>query len=172
MKAQAINRKQFLQGQLKGELPIRPPWSIEEAQFTNACTRCFKCAEACPSNLIVKGVDALAGGFPELSFLRHGCDYCEACVQACPEPAMSLTQFNHASPWHQRAQIDNQCFAERGIVCRSCGEVCEVSAIEFKLVVGGVSQVNINTAACNGCGECVHVCPAHAINIRREINHE
>ncbi len=163
MKTQAINRKQFLQGQFKGESPIRPPWSIEESFFSNACTRCFKCAESCPSNLIVKG----AGGFPEMSFLRQGCDFCEACVQACPESAMALTQHNQVFPWPQRAAINDQCFSAKGIVCRSCGEVCEVSAIEFKLMVGGLSEVNISTEMCNGCGECIHVCPAQAIKIQK-----
>jgi len=103
-----------------------------------------------------------------MSFLRQGCDYCEACVQVCPESALSLTQTNFQFPWPQQAVINDQCFAEKGVVCRACGEVCEVSAIEFKLMVGGSSQLTINTAACNGCGECVHVCPAQAIKILKE----
>ncbi|RDH81112.1 MAG: ferredoxin-type protein NapF [endosymbiont of Galathealinum brachiosum] len=163
LKTQAINRKQFLQGKLKGEQAIRPPWSIGEAHFTETCTRCFKCAEACPSQLIVKG----SSGFPEMSFLRQGCDYCEACVQSCPENALLLTQDNQQSPWQQHIVINEQCFASRGIVCRSCGEVCEADAIEFKLLVGGNSQININESVCDGCGECVHVCPAHAIEVQK-----
>lgn len=163
MKAQAINRKQFMEGKFKGELALRPPWSIEESSFTDACTRCYKCAEACPSNLIIKG----SSGFPEMCFLQQGCDYCEACVQACPESVLSLSYPNQKNPWQQYAVINEQCFASKGIVCRSCGEICEVFAIEFKLAVGGSSQLNINTAACNGCGECVHVCPAQAIKIRK-----
>jgi len=100
-----------------------------------------------------------------MTFLRQGCDYCEACVRACPESALLITQENQVLPWAQQSVINDQCFAQKGIVCRSCGEVCEVSAIEFKLVIGGSSQVNINSAVCNGCGECVHVCPAQAIKV-------
>lgn len=162
-----IKRNQFIRGQSIGESAIRPPWSIEETDFTESCTRCFQCAEACPLNLIVKG----SGGFPEMTFLRQGCDYCEACVRACPEKTLSFTDENEQSPWQQYADINDQCFAGRGIVCRSCGEVCESRAIEFKITVGGNSQVNLNTASCDGCGECVHVCPAHAIKIQK-INFE
>ena len=163
MKAQALNRKQFLQGKFKGEQAVRPPWSKEEDIFIDKCTRCYKCAESCSSNLIVKG----AGGFPEMSFLRQGCDYCEACVQACPESALSLTEENHFYPWSQKALITKQCFAAQGISCRSCGEVCETDAIEIEIKVGGISELTVNTAVCNGCGECIHVCPAHAIEIQK-----
>ena len=163
MKAPLLHRKNFVRGQFKGEQAIRPPWSVEQSQFTQSCTRCYKCAEVCPSHLIVKG----SGGFPEMSFLRHGCDYCEACVKACPEDALKLTSSTNEPPWKQTALVSELCFSHRGIVCRACGEVCESRAIEFKLAVGGVSQINLNAAACDGCGECVHVCPAHAITIQK-----
>ena len=163
MKSQVYNRKQLLRGQFNAEHIIRPPWSIEEPDFVDTCTRCYQCAEACPSHLIIKGM----GGFPEMTFRRQGCDYCEACVRACPENALIQTPENQQSAWSQQAIINDECFASRGIVCRSCGEVCESRAIEFKLVVGGNSQINLNTAVCDGCGECVHVCPAHAIKIMK-----
>lgn len=163
MKTQLLDRNHFVRGQFKGEQAIRPPWSIEESQFTESCTRCYKCAESCPSHLIVKG----SGGFPEMSFVRHGCDYCEACVKACPEDALKITALKSEPAWQQRAVISDECFSRRATVCRSCGEVCESRAIEFKLAVGGVSLVNLNAAACDGCGECVHVCPAHAITIQK-----
>lgn len=163
MKAQVLNRKQFLQGKFKGERAVRPPWSKDESIFIDKCTRCYKCAESCSSNLIVKG----AGGFPEMSFLRQGCDYCEACVQVCPESVLSLTAENHHYPWSQKAFINEQCFAAQGIACRSCGEVCETQAIKIEMKLGGISELSVNTADCNGCGECVHVCPAQAIEIQK-----
>lgn len=165
MKTQLLNRKDFVRAQFKGELPIRPPWSIEESRFTEVCTRCFVCAESCPSQLIVKG----RGGFPEMSFTRNGCDYCEACVKSCPENALILgaQSENKSSAWQQIAVISDKCFSAQGIVCRACGEICESRAIEFKLAVGGISLINLNMSACDGCGECVHVCPAHAIEIKK-----
>lgn len=142
---------------------IRPPWSIDESIFTDACTQCFECAKACPSHLIIKG----QGGFPEVSFARHGCDFCEACVRACPEDALSFNEENQHKPWQQLAVISDECFARRGVICRSCGEMCESRAIQFKPALAGKSQVSINASACTGCGECVHVCPAHAIKVEK-----
>jgi len=162
LKSQAFSRKQFIRGQPPGESVIRPPWSADESQFIESCTRCYKCAETCPLNLIVKGT----GGFPETTFLRQGCDYCEACVRACPEDSLNINNNIDQIPWSQHAVISEQCFVQRGVVCRSCGEVCEPRAIEFRPVPGG-SEIKINVAACNGCGECVHVCPAQAIEIQK-----
>lgn len=161
MKSQAISRHSFIRGYQDASV-IRPPWAIDEQKFTDLCTRCFECAKACPDHLIVKGV----GGFPEISFSRHGCDYCEACARACPESVLDLTQL---IPWNQKAIISEDCFSKRGVVCRSCGDACETVAIRFKPMLGGVSQVQLDTSACNGCGECVHVCPAHAITIQKII---
>ncbi len=159
LKSQAVSRNSFIRGRQFSTV-IRPPWAIDEDQFTEICTRCFECAKACPAHLIIKGT----GGFPEISFSRHGCDYCEACVVACPETALDLAQ---PTAWDQQAVINESCFSRRGVVCRSCGEVCEASAIYFKPALGGVSQIQLNASACNGCGECVHVCPAHAIKIQK-----
>jgi len=172
LKAQTINRHQLLRGQFAGDNAIRPPWSIDELAFTENCTRCYKCADVCHSHLIVKG----SGGFPEISFNRQGCDFCESCVRACPEDVLYIDEINNQAAWQQTAEISNECFSMRGIVCRSCGEICESRAIQFKPDIGGRTQVILNTTACNGCGECVHVCPAGAIKISKDSamgkNHE
>ena len=162
MNNQNINRKQFLRGNFKRELALRPPWSLPEEQFTDRCTRCGDCISSCPYNLIVKG----SAGFPEMNFQQQGCDYCEACVEACQTQALQIKHQASAFPSGQTAVISEQCFAQRGIVCRSCGEACEYEAIEFKLAVGGVSHLQLNTLLCDGCGECVHTCPANAIQIQ------
>jgi len=172
LKTQTINRHQLLRGQFEGEKTIRPPWSVREIAFTENCTRCFECAEACHSQLIVKG----SGGYPEISFNRQGCDFCEACVRSCPENVLHINAQNIKDPWQHTASINDECFSARGIVCRSCGEICESRAIKFSPGISGITQVILNTAACNGCGECVHVCPAGAIKILKNSemgkNHE
>ena len=162
MSTQAVSRRLFLHGDFNTSGKIRPPWSIDEKAFIDRCTRCFECASACPSHLIIKG----DGGFPEISFKRHGCDFCEACVRAC-SPGALVKSDEQEFAWLQVASITDQCFSKRGVVCRSCGEICETRAIRFIPGVGGLQTVELNTEQCNGCGECVHVCPAHAIEITK-----
>ncbi len=88
-------------------------------------------------------------------------------MRACPENVLQITPQNQSIPWMQKAEVEDSCFIKRGVVCRSCGEICETRAFSFRPVAGGLSQVQFNADSCNGCGECVHVCPAHAIKIKK-----
>lgn len=105
-----------------------------------------------------------------MDFSTTGCDFCQACVQICPTSALQLNQSNHDSPWDLQAQFNNRCLSERGVVCRACGDVCEMQAIKFKLAVGGVTLIEMNSSDCNGCGECVSVCPVQAIEMKHLNN--
>lgn len=154
-----INRLQFLRGQFKGESPLRPPWAIAESLFTEQCERCDACVSVCHSKIIKRG----ASGFPEMDFSRHGCDFCRACVQSCPSGALNKTA---ESPWSVQASFKSHCLAERGVTCRSCADVCEHRAIRFRLVVGGRAHIEFDSQACTGCGECVALCPVHAIEMK------
>jgi ferredoxin-type protein NapF len=53
----------------------------------------------------------------------------------------------------------------RGVVCRSCGEVCDEGAIRFPLQRGGTAQPTLDPDTCNGCGGCIAVCPVDAIRV-------
>lgn len=160
--AQRLNRMQFLRGDFKGELPIRPPWSKSEEEFTELCTRCDDCIAACPQNILFRGT----AGFPEVSFSRAGCDYCQACAKACQTQAIEISPSKEFSPWTISARFKANCLSERGVVCRSCGDVCETRAIRFKLAVGGIALIDFDASACSGCGECVSLCPVAAIEMQ------
>ena len=156
---QSVNRMQFLRGRFNGRSAIRPPWSMEESRFTDLCDRCDACISACHAKIIHRG----EGGFPEINFSRGGCDFCRACVQACPSGAISK-ESSHT--WSVQASFKSSCLAERGVICRSCGDVCEHRAIRFRMRVGGSAMIEFNPAACTGCGECVSLCPVQAIEIK------
>jgi ferredoxin-type protein NapF len=63
------------------------------------------------------------------------------------------------------AVINEDCLAEAGIVCRSCGEACPDSAIRFRPRLGLPPQAIVDEAACTGCGQCVGACPGEAITL-------
>lgn len=159
---QSLNRMQFLRGNFKAEVAIRPPWAVSDDLFTERCTRCDDCIAACHAGILKRG----GGGFPEVDFSTAGCDFCQACVTSCAEQALLLTDPTGQAPWQYKARFNNNCLSEQGITCQSCGDVCEMRAIRFKMVVGGRALIEMNSSVCNGCGECVSVCPVKAIQVK------
>ena len=158
------SKRNFLTGRLSAPHPMRPPWAIIEQQFIETCTRCAECANHCPNKII----RIASGGFPEIDVSLAGCNFCEICVDVCEPNALSL---QISEPLNVFASVSDACFSERGVICRSCGEVCESRAIKFQQVVGGVAHVLLDTTSCNGCGECVSLCPAKAITMQhRDVN--
>ncbi len=159
-----ISRSQFLRGDFSGERsPIRPPWSLPEAQFSATCTGCGDCVAACPRGVIRRG----RAGLPMLDFSVGDCDFCAACAQSCKTAALSLArQADAVSPWRVRAELAGECLAQRGVLCRICGDHCEAGAIRFRLSVGGGSKPQIDVLACTGCGACYRPCPTQAIALR------
>jgi len=159
--ARTISRRQFLRGNFHKETGnIRPPWALQETEFTNICSRCSECVEKCPEKIIVKG----DGGFPTINFDLGECTFCEECVDACKTGAIAKTHAE-APPWALKAHIGQSCVAKKGVECRICGDSCEVEAIHFRYVPGAVAQPETDDFACTGCGACVAGCPVNAISI-------
>lgn len=142
---------------LRGGEPLasanRPPWT--DHTFTDLCSRCGDCIDACPEGILFKG----DGGFPQIGFSDEGCTFCQACVEACPEPVFDLARA--AFQW--RARIQDHCMAHANIHCQTCQDACETRAITFLPQIGQVPTPRINTDDCTGCGACVAVCPQDAI---------
>ena len=168
----SLSRRALFKGRFsKPEpLPVRPPWAQSEHTFLDLCSRCDKCLGACESRILVRG----DGGYPTVDFTLGACTFCRACVNVCPEGA--LTQFEpeaepQAAPWHLTAHIDQGCLSANGITCRVCGDRCDARAIRFQLAVGGVAHPIIDPAACTGCGACVAPCPAGVITIEHKAKH-
>lgn len=158
------SRRSFLRGRVSAAAtvrpPLRPPWSFSESAFISRCTRCGECQSACPTRVVVIG----DGGYATVDFKRGECTFCGACVTACVPQALARTE--GAAPWHLRAIVGDACLAKGNVVCRSCGDVCEIQAIRFRPRLGGSALPEIDLERCSGCGACVAPCPAAAIGMR------
>ncbi|AKA37891.1 ferredoxin-type protein NapF [Yersinia ruckeri] len=163
-----LSRRRLLSGQWRRNSGntssiIRPPWSVDEADFTAGCTRCHACVTACETGVLIVG----SGGFPEIDFQRAECTFCRRCVTACE--ASVFTSLDDA-PWQWKATFSPSCLPFNGIECRSCQDNCESRAIAFSPRLSGIAQPELDVIACNGCGACVPGCPVQAVTLTRSEN--
>ncbi|MCW8847693.1 MAG: ferredoxin-type protein NapF [Sedimenticola sp.] len=157
-----VSRAQLLSGDLTGEdAPFRPPWALAEIEFVERCTGCGDCIAVCPDKLIVEG----RGKLPQMDFNRGGCDFCEECLSVCKPAALQNDETSETPPWRIQASILSSCLSMNAVICRSCGEVCDERAIQFKLEVGGVATPLLDLDQCTGCGACFAVCPIRAVTL-------
>lgn len=157
----AVNRRQFLSLKNKSS-PVRPPWSVDELLFQDACTRCSDCITACPENILIReGVN----GYPIVDFKRGECTFCGDCAKACPTTALNDPE-SSLTAWVIKAQVGDGCLAKQQVICTTCAEQCEARAIRFTPLVGAVAQPDINNDACTGCGACIAPCPTQAIEVK------
>jgi ferredoxin-type protein NapF len=152
-----LSRRRFFGSRLPRVAPFRPPWSVAEAGFVDACNRCDDCVRACPTGLLKRG----GGGFPVADFGSAACTFCGDCAKACHTGAIASD--TRQAPWQFTIRIGEGCLAHQRVDCRVCGEICDVRAIRFPLVAGGVPRPEVDTSACTGCGACLAPCPVNAI---------
>lgn len=158
-------RRSFLRGNLRHAAsetvaaPPRPPWSRAEPDFVSRCTRCSDCVKACPQAVLKIG----DGGFPQIDFSRAGCSLCGDCARACATGAIDPAVVTQAFAW--RVVVADTCLSRRGVECRVCGDACDARALRFVPARGGIAQLQVDAAACTGCGECVGVCPVSALSV-------
>jgi ferredoxin-type protein NapF len=142
---------------------LLPPWAVRAEAFDRGCTRCGQCVDACPTHVL-----KLAGGVVRVDFDDAECTFCGACVETCPEPVFEVeARAAGARPWAAVARIGSTCLARLGIACESCGDACESHAIRFRVHAGTVPEPRVDSTHCTGCGACVRVCPATAIEVRK-----
>ncbi|MGL4473395.1 MAG: ferredoxin-type protein NapF [Shewanella sp.] len=138
---------------------IRPPFSRTDADFTDLCNRCQLCIPACETGILIAG----DGGFVEVDFTKGECTFCGKCQQACEAPVFNPEQ---AKPWSHLAVVAHHCLAFEGVMCQTCRDNCDVTAIRFDLHAKPAPTPHINPDLCNGCGACVASCPVQAITMK------
>ncbi len=159
----ALSRRRLLFGRVDEDIAsvtILPPWTTA-ASIAGQCTSCGDCIAACPEAILV----ADQHGRPFVDFNRDGCTFCGACAEACDHGVFAEID---GSPWSHRADITDACLLKSNISCQLCQDSCPESALRFDLSVRPLGAMRLNRDACTGCGACVSVCPADAIEITNE----
>jgi len=153
-----LNRRQFLQRRSNTASPTRPPWSIAEAAFQHACTRCGDCIRACPEHILVP---ESAHGFPMVDFRLGACTFCQLCLESCSHLALIPSN----EPWQCLPHIVASCLPKQQVICTTCAEQCDEDAITFPALLGAVALPQIDANRCTGCGACVSPCPSESLGV-------
>ncbi len=145
---------------------LRPPFALSEPEFLANCTRCDKCIEACPHDVLFAlsaDLGHRVAGTPAMDLRNRGCHMCAdwPCVSACePNALMRLPdQGEGTAPAPAKfalVRIDTKtCLPYSGPECGACADSCPVpGALEWE---GGLRPV-INQEICTGCALCREAC--------------
>lgn len=166
---------------------VRPPGSLPETAFLQACIRCGECFQSCPNDVLQPvgfdhGWEAL--WTPRVVANWAGCEpSCNNCGQVCPTGAI------RALPMAEKrvvrlglARVEPTCLPLAGReACQLCVDECRAAgyhAIEFQRVHptldsegnpvdgSGFSAPVVLPDKCVGCGLCQTRC--HSINVKEK----
>lgn len=140
-----------------GQRYLRPPGAVDETAFMLTCSRCGKCAEACPTKAIqILGPRAGAAlGTPYIDPMQQPCELSLDCVTACPTGALSLITDPHRVKIGLAKLNEQTCWAHNGTLCDICYQRCPFPDEAIRMRDG---KPYIVADACTGCGICAYVC--------------
>ncbi len=143
---------------------LRPPGAGTEDEFLSACSRCFKCGDACPNGCI-QFFD-LGGGFdrvftPFIKARTRGCILCGECAKACPTGALTPFDVSRdgwlAGVSMGTARVNKDlCYSFHGRTCGACYRACPLAGQAMKIGVFEIPLVQPDN--CVGCGLCEQAC--------------
>ncbi len=162
-----LGRRQLLSGDVAGRaLPFRPPWAVPEDIFDDTCTNCGECINICPTNIL----SFSRGKLPVVDLSQNECTFCGKCEAVCePNALIKYTgkDDDNSKVWDVIVKFSDNCLSVQRVMCRTCSDNCEESAIHFHLEVGGKSTPELLLDKCTGCGACIAPCPVDAIQMAR-----
>lgn len=146
---------------------LRPPGSLAEDDFMARCIRCNRCVTVCPTQVLEPmGIEegVLQIRTPKLHYSRNygTCTFCDKCYEVCPTDAIGPV--DPYTPLKSRIGValihTGNCLAYLNAgACGICVDACPYKAIELDSQDRPVVVEDL----CNGCGECIKVCPAASL---------
>lgn len=142
---------------------LRPPGSLTESEFMARCIKCDRCISVCPTDIIEPMTieeGLLTIRTPKLNFSNDLCIFCDKCMEVCPTAAIGPV--DPEKPLEGRIGVaivhEDKCipFHEAG-ACGICVDACEYDALSFD----DARRPVVDDQLCNGCGECVRICPVN-----------
>ncbi len=146
-------------------VPISPPGSLNHKHFTESCTACFLCVNACPSNVIKPSLTEYglqAAMLPQLTNKKGYCNLeCTRCTDVCPNGALLPVSKEEK----KTLQIGIAHFVREkcvvitdGTDCGACSEHCPTKAVNM-VIENELFVPVVDESICIGCGACEYACP-------------
>ena len=150
----------------KKNFPVTPPGSLSIRHFTDHCTACSLCIDACPTDVLQPSFlnYGLTGIMkPVMDYHSGYCNYdCVRCTEACPTGAI-LPLKKEAK---QLVQMGVARFEKLNCVvytdetnCGACAEHCPTKAVHMVPFKDDLVIPETTDDICIGCGACEHACP-------------
>ena len=131
---------------------LRPPGAVDEALFSERCTKCGDCAKVCPYGSITFHP---LNGTPVIFADQMPCYLCEdmPCIAACATEALLPVEGREQVRMGLAVVSHRICTAGQG--CHACASKCPTDALSMDF---DRQQIVVTTERCVGCGLCEQVC--------------